>query len=146
MMIIMEPGSTREQIDNVIGRVHDNKLSAHTNVGDEQTIIGVVGENHVSTNIFESLPNVREVHCISEAYELASRQFHPEDSCFSLDGFTVGGSEIPIIAGPCSVESRSQVIEIAQAVKEAGANALRGGGLQTAQIPVFFPGFGRRRA
>ncbi len=143
MMIIMEPGATREQIDNVIGRVQDNKLAAHTNVGDEQTIIGVVGENHdVSTNIFTSLPNVREVHCVSESYELASRQFHPEDSCFSLDGFTVGGTEIPIFAGPCSVESRSQIIEIAQAVKAAGANALRGGVFKPRKSPYSFQGLG----
>lgn len=145
MMIIMQPGATRQQIDNVIECVHENKMDAHTNIGIDETIIGVVGENHtVPSNIFESLPNVKTVQCATEPYELASRQFHPEDSVFPLDGFTIGGREIPIIAGPCSVESRTQIIEIAQAVKEAGANALRGGVFKPRQSPYSFQGLGEK--
>ncbi|BBB47991.1 3-deoxy-7-phosphoheptulonate synthase [Pelolinea submarina] len=143
MMIIMQPGATREQISTVIDRVHANRMEAHTNVGTRQTIIGVVGDRHnVPADQFESLPNVQSVEPVLKSYELASRQFHPENSVFSLGGFTIGGDEIPVIAGPCSVESRQQILETAQAVKEAGANALRGGVFKPRQSPYSFQGLG----
>ena len=145
MIIIMQPGATEEQVKNVIEHIEKHQLSAHTSVGVEQTVIGVVGENHdVSPSAFESLPSVQAVQRITEPYKLASRRFHPEDSCFLLDGFTIGGLEIPIIAGPCSVESRQQILELAQAVKEAGANALRGGIYKPRQSPYSFQGIGEK--
>jgi 3-deoxy-7-phosphoheptulonate synthase len=141
----MQPGATRQQINSVIECVHENKMAAHTNISMDHTIIGVVGENcSVPANIFESLPKVQTVQTASAPYELASRQFHPQDSVFPLDGFTIGGREIPIIAGPCSVESRSQMLEIAQAVKEAGANALRGGVFKPRKSPYTFQGLGQQ--
>ncbi len=144
-MIIMEPGATKEQIENVIKYIEKNNLSAHSIVGVEQTIIGAVGDSHsTSTHIFESLPFVQSVQRISQPYKLASLQFHPEKSIFPLDGFSIGGEEIPIIAGPCSVESRSQVLEVAQAVKEAGANALRGGVFKPRKSPYTFQGMGEK--
>src|SRR5512134_819229 len=104
MMIIMQPGAPREQIDAVIAAVEKHKLSAHPIFGVEQTIIGAVGDGHyVLKETFEALPGVLEVQRISKPYKLASRQFHEHDSVFQLDGFTIGGIEIPIIAGPCSV-------------------------------------------
>ena len=143
MMIIMQPGATREQISTVIDRVHENRMEAHTNVGTRQTIIGVVGNNHnLATDQFSSLPNVQAVEPVLESYELASRKFHPDNSCFSLGSFTIGSDEIPVIAGPCSVESRQQILETAQAVKEAGANALRGGVFKPRKSPYSFQGLG----
>jgi len=145
MIIIMQPGATEEQVKNVIEHIEKHQLSAHTSIGVEQTVIGVVGENHdVSPSAFESLPNVQAVQRITEPYKLASRRFHPEDSCFLLDGFTIGSLEIPIIAGPCSVESRQQILELALAVKEAGANALRGGIYKPRQSPYSFQGIGEK--
>lgn len=143
MMIIMQPGATREQIDTVIQTVQANSMAAHANVSREGAIIGVVGENRGLTPAdFETLPCVQDVQYISEPYELASRRFHPQDSVFPFCGFTIGGTEIPVIAGPCSVESREQVIAIAQAVKAAGANALRGGVYKPRQSPYAFQGLG----
>jgi len=143
MMIIMHPGATQEQIDHVIAHVEEQKLSAHPIYGVEQTIIGAVGESHaIPTSVFETLEGVMAVQRISQPYKLASRQFHPDNSVFPLDGFTIGGQEIPIIAGPCSVESRSQIIETAHAVKEAGANALRGGVFKPRTSPYSFQGLG----
>ena len=143
MMIIMHPGAPREQIDAVIAEIEKHKLSSHPIFGVEQTIIGAVGDGHyVAKEIFEALPGVLEVQRISKPYKLASRQFHEQDSVFQLDGFNVGGTEIPIIAGPCSVESRAQILEIAQAVKEAGANALRGGVYKPRTSPYAFQGLG----
>jgi len=143
MMIIMHPGATKEQIDHVIEHIEEQKLSAHAIYGVEQTIIGAVGESHaIPTSVFETLDGVMAVQRISQPYKLASRQFHPENSVFPLDGFTIGGKEIPIIAGPCSVESRTQIIETAHAVKEAGANALRGGVFKPRTSPYSFQGLG----
>src|SRR5512138_2491347 len=121
MMIIMHPGATKEQIAHVVAHIEENNLSAHVIEGVEQTVIGAVGESHmVSKEIFEILPGVMSVTRISKPYKLGSRQFHPENSVFPLDGFSVGGDEIAIIAGPCAVESRTQLLEIAQSVREAG--------------------------
>ncbi len=143
MMIIMNPGATRAQIDHVIEHIYEHHLSPHVIEGVEQTVIGAVGESHaVSTSVFEGLPGVLAVQRISQPYKLASRQFHPHDSVFPLDGFTVGGEEIAIIAGPCSVEGRTQLLEIAQAVREAGANALRGGAFKPRTSPYAFQGLG----
>ncbi|CAG0952059.1 3-deoxy-7-phosphoheptulonate synthase [Anaerolineales bacterium] len=143
MMIIMRPGAPREQIDAVIAAVEGHKLTAHPIFGAEQTIIGAVGDGHyVLKEEFEAFPGVLEVQRISKPYKLASRQFHEQDSIFPLDGFVIGGKEVPIIAGPCSVESRAQIIEIAQAVKEAGANALRGGVFKPRTSPYAFQGLG----
>ena len=143
MMIIMHPGAPREQIQVVISAIEKQNLSAHVIEGVEQTIIGAVGDGHyVAKEIFEALPGVMAVQRISQPYKLASRQFHEHDSVFQLDGFTIGGTEIPIIAGPCSVESRAQILEIAQAVREAGANALRGGVFKPRTSPYSFQGLG----
>jgi 3-deoxy-7-phosphoheptulonate synthase len=139
----MRPGAPRDQIDAVISAVEKNHLSAHPIFGMEQTIIGAVGDGHyVAKEIFEAFPGVLEVQRISKPYKLASRQFHEQDSVFPLDGFSVGGEGIAVIAGPCSVESRSQILEIAQAVREAGAHALRGGVFKPRTSPYSFQGLG----
>jgi 3-deoxy-7-phosphoheptulonate synthase len=143
MMIIMHPGATKEQVAHVITHIEEQNLNAHVIEGTEQTVIGAVGESHnVSTDVFETLPGVLSVTRISQPYKLASRQFHPENSVFPLDGFTVGGDEVVIIAGPCSVEGRTQLLEIAHAVKEAGAHALRGGAFKPRTSPYAFQGLG----
>ncbi len=143
MMIIMHPGASKEQVAHVIAHIEENNLSAHVIEGVEQTIIGAVGESHsVPKEIFEVLPGVLSVTRISQPYKLGSRQFHSTNSVFPLDGFSVGGQEIAIIAGPCSVESRTQLLEIAQAVHEAGANALRGGVFKPRTSPYVFQGLG----
>jgi 3-deoxy-7-phosphoheptulonate synthase len=143
MIITMQPGASEEQVQNVIAAIEGQGLSTHVIVGVEQTVIGAVGESHaVNKEVFEVFPGVASVVRISQPYKLASRQFHPQDSVFPLDGFAVGGEEIALIAGPCSVESRSQLLETAQAVREAGANALRGGVFKPRTSPYVFQGLG----
>ena len=143
MLIIMHPGASQEQVANVIAVIERQNLTSHLIQGVEQTVIGAVGDSHsVGKEVFEILPGVAGVTRISQPYKLASRQFHPMDSVFPLDGFSVGGEEIAIIAGPCSVESRSQVLETAQAIREAGANALRGGVFKPRTSPYVFQGLG----
>jgi 3-deoxy-7-phosphoheptulonate synthase len=143
MMIIMKPGATPQQVEAVIEKVKSVGLSAHFSQGVEATVIGAIGETHnIPTEQFEGLDGVETVKRITQPFKLASRQFHPENSVFPLDGFQVGGDEIAIIAGPCSVESRSQLLETARAVREAGANALRGGVFKPRTSPYSFQGLG----
>lgn len=143
MMIIMKANATPEQVEHVVEHIRAAGLNVHLSQGVEATIIGAIGETHdIPTERFEGLDGVDVVKRITQPFKLASRQFHPENSVFPLDGFTVGGEEITIIAGPCSVESRSQIIETAQAVKEAGASALRGGVFKPRTSPYSFQGLG----
>lgn len=143
MMIVMKPGSTQAEIEHVIEHIRANHLTPHLSVGEDHTVIGAVGDTHaISTDVFEVLDGVESVVRISQPYKLSSRQFHPKNSVFPLDGFTVGGEEIAIIAGPCSVESRAQILETAQAVREAGAHALRGGVFKPRTSPYSFQGLG----
>ncbi|MEW6284982.1 MAG: 3-deoxy-7-phosphoheptulonate synthase [Chloroflexota bacterium] len=145
MLIIMKPNATPQQIENVIQKIKQAGLAAHLSQGIETTLIGAIGETHdMSTEIFEVLDGVDMVKRITQPFKLASRQFHPENSVFPIDGFKVGGNDIVLIAGPCSVESRSQILETAQAVREAGANALRGGVFKPRTSPYSFQGLGEK--
>lgn len=118
MMIIMQPGATREEIDTVIETVHENSMTAYANVNQEGAIIGVVGENRsLPMDVLEALPCVKDVLAVSQAVRTGFAPLPPAGFGLSVCGFSIGGKEIPIIAGPCSVESREQIIAAAQAVK-----------------------------
>ncbi len=143
MIIVMKPNYTPQQVEGVVAAVKAHGLTPHITCGVETAIIAAVGEFHVtSLDQFEVLEGVESVKRISQPFKLGSRQAHPENSVFPIDGFTVGGNDIVIIAGPCSVESRSQILETAQAVREAGANALRGGVFKPRTSPYSFQGLG----
>ena len=143
MMIIMHTDATQQQITAVVERVEDNDLSAHLIQGEERTVIGVVGDGRkIFKDQFLHLPGVDRVLPISRPYKLASREFIPENSLFTLDGVKVGDNGIVMIAGPCSVESRTQLLETAYAVREAGAHALRGGAYKPRTSPYSFQGLG----
>ena len=143
MMIIMRVDATSEQIATAVSHVEMNGLRAHLSSGAERTVIGAIGDGRpVNKDQFLRLPGVDRVVPISRPYKLASREFRPEDSTFPLDGVQIGGSDIVIIAGPCSVESRSQLLETAHAVREAGAHALRGGAYKPRTSPYSFQGMG----
>jgi 3-deoxy-7-phosphoheptulonate synthase len=143
MMIIMKANATPQQVEHVIEHIKSAGLSVHLSQGMEQTVIGAIGETHnIPEDRFEGLDGVEMVKRITQPFKLASRQFHPDNSIFPLDGFTIGGEEIAIIAGPCSVESLSQIVETAIAVKAAGASALRGGVFKPRTSPYAFQGLG----
>ncbi len=143
MMIVMKTDATKAQIEHVIQVIRDNGLNAHPIEGVEHVVIGAVGDGHsVNKEVFEVLDGVESVARISQPYKLASRQFHAHDSVLSLGASKVGGDQIMIIAGPCSVESKSQILETAHAVREAGANALRGGVFKPRTSPYAFQGLG----
>jgi 3-deoxy-7-phosphoheptulonate synthase len=143
MMIIMNIDATKQQVAAVVARIEANGFKAHLSEGEERTVIGVVGNNPLNTREqFTHLPGIDRIVPISRPYKIASRELIPQNTVFPLDGKQIGGDEVLIIAGPCAVESRSQLIETAYAVKEAGAQALRGGAYKPRSSPYAFQGLG----
>lgn len=143
MMIIMRATATQEQIDVVVSRVHELGLRAHLSQGEERCVIGAIGDvRPVHKDLFTLLPGVDQVVPISRPFKLASRELSPRKSVFNIDGVQIGGEGVVIIAGPCAVEDRAQLLEAAQAVKEAGAHALRGGAFKPRTSPYTFQGLG----
>lgn len=143
MMIIMNMGASEEQIQTVINRVEANGFKAHVSHGEERTVIGVLGSEPFK--IHEQLiymPGVDRIVPISRPFKIASRELVSQNTIFPLDGFSMGGSQVVIIAGPCAVESRGQLMETALAIKEAGAQALRGGAYKPRTSPYSFQGLG----
>jgi 3-deoxy-7-phosphoheptulonate synthase len=143
MVIVMQEGATAKQIAGVVARVETLGYRAHLVQGEERTIIGVIGDDRpIDRAAFELLDGVEKTVPILKPFKLASRSMHPQDSVVSLDGINLGGPPIVIMAGPCAVESRAQIIETALAVKEAGARALRGGAYKPRTSPYSFQGLG----
>jgi 3-deoxy-7-phosphoheptulonate synthase len=140
-MIIMRTEATQAQIASVVARVEEQGLRAHISRGEERTIIGAIGDGRpINQDQFVLMPGVDRIVPISRPYKLASREFIPQDSTFPLDGVEIKPGEVILIAGPCSVESRQQIIESAYAVREAGAHALRGGAFKPRTSPYSFQG------
>jgi len=145
MMIIMRSNATPDEIAAVVQRVEQNGLRAHISTGAERTVIGAIGDiRQVDRDQFTLMAGVDSVLRISRPFKLASREFRPEDSVFPLDGVQIGGPGVILIAGPCSVEDRSQLLETAHAVREAGAHALRGGVFKPRTSPYTFQGLGEK--
>ena len=143
MLIIMHNNASQSEIEQVVRRIENTGLKAHMSQGDERVIIGAIGDGRpVDKDLFTLLPGVDNVVPISRPYKLASREFSPRDTHFPMDGIEIGGKGIVIIAGPCAVESRSQLLETAHAVREAGAHALRGGAFKPRTSPYSFQGMG----
>jgi 3-deoxy-7-phosphoheptulonate synthase len=143
MMIIMRADATQEEVTQVIQRVETLGLKVHMSKGEERVIIGAIGNVRLlERDQLGLMAGVDRVMPISRPYKVASREFCPENTVFPLNGVKIGGPGIVIIAGPCSVESREQMLEIAQAVKEAGAHALRGGAYKPRTSPYAFQGLG----
>lgn len=145
MMVIMRVGAEEQEIAQVVSRVEELGLRVHLSQGEERVIIGAIGEGkraYQYQDMFLAMPGVDRVMPISRPYKLASREFSPQDSVFPLDGVQIGGEGVVIMAGPCSVESREQMLEAALAVKAAGAHILRGGAFKPRTSPYAFQGLG----
>lgn len=146
MIVIMRPNASQESINTVIRRIEEDGYKAKPVYGEERVIVGLVGNSPVplKQEHYSFLPEVEDVVRISSPYKLASRSFHPQDTQIKLNGCWMGGPEVLVIAGPCSVEGREAIIEIAHMVKEAGATALRGGAFKPRTSPYSFQGFGEQ--
>jgi 3-deoxy-7-phosphoheptulonate synthase len=130
MMIVMHAHASEGEVQTVLEAIRRHGFQPHISQGEERVVIGVVGEaRRAEPDAFLRLPGVARVVPLSRPYKLASREFHPADRTVHVGGVRIGGGGEPVfIAGPCSVESRAQLLETAHAVKEAGAQMLRGDG------------------
>jgi 3-deoxy-7-phosphoheptulonate synthase len=146
MIVIMNVHASEQQINEVIARIEADGYRAHLSEGEERTIVGVVGHSPtpLKQENYETMAGVDQVVRVSAPYKLASRSYHPKDTQVPLNGSKLGGEKVLVIAGPCSVESREQIIETACAVKEAGATALRGGAFKPRTSPYSFQGHGEK--
>jgi len=146
MMIVMQANASEDDVQAVLQAVRRHGFQPHVSRGEERVVIGVVGEaRRAEPDAFLRLPGVARVVPLSRPYKLASREFHPQDRQVQVGGVKIGGgAEVVFIAGPCSVESRSQLLETAHAVKEAGAHMLRGGAFKPRTSPYSFQGLGER--
>lgn len=143
MIIVLKPRTSEENISRVENMIKRRGLDTHTVRGAEMTIIGCIGDTtSVDPRLFEVDASVDKVMHVQEPYKLANRAFHPEDSVIDVSGVKVGGGNLALIAGPCSVESYEQVLEIAKAAKASGANMLRGGAFKPRTSPYSFQGLG----
>ena len=141
MIAVLKQGTTPEQTEHLINWLKNMSLDVHLSQGKEVTILGLVGDtSRVDIELLKSLEIVETVKRVSEPFKQANRKFHPNDSVISCGDVKIGGGNFAMIAGPCSVESEEQIIEVAQAVKAAGANILRGGAFKPRTSPYAFQG------
>jgi 3-deoxy-7-phosphoheptulonate synthase len=146
MVIVMHEGATEEQIQHVIDRVVSSGFDVHRSTGASHTVLGAVGVHRdFDHRDFELLEGVREVVRITQPFKLASRQFKPQGTIIDLGrGVKIGGDEIVVAAGPCSVESPEQINAVAEAVCKAGARILRAGAFKPRTSPYAFQGLGEK--
>jgi 3-deoxy-7-phosphoheptulonate synthase len=143
MIVVLKPGLTQDEIQRVVERIESFGLRAHISEGKERTIIGAIGDERLLVDqTLESFPGVEKVLPILKPYKLVGREFQKFDTIIEVDGHRIGGKKIHVMAGPCSVESRDQVLEAAIPVKEAGATFLRGGAFKPRTSPYTFQGLG----
>ncbi len=144
MIIVMKQGAPSRDIESVVRRVEELGYKIHLSRGEARTIIGIIGADDylIQQDTFEVMPGVEKTVRIMQPFKVASRDFSEEKTVITVGGQTIGGDRIAIFAGPCSVESREGIIETAHAVKEAGANFLRGGAFKPRSSPYAFQGLG----
>lgn len=143
MIAILKQGTTPEQMEHLVDWLKRMNLDVHISQGQEVTILGLIGDtSKVDMELLGSLEIVESVKRVSEPFKQVNRKFHPKDSIVEVGNAKIGGGYFSMIAGPCSVESEEQIIEVAQAVKDAGANILRGGAFKPRTSPYAFQGMG----
>ena len=145
MIIIMKPGASKDAVQHVKELIESKGLTAHLSEGTQVTIVGVVGDKTLlaHSNI-ELAEGVDKIVPVTESYKLVNRKFHPEPTTVAVGPTSVGPGTLTVMAGPCAVESREQLMETAFAVKKAGANFLRGGAYKPRTSPYAFQAWRRR--
>ncbi len=143
MIAVLKHGTTPQQKEHLVHWLKQRNLDVHISEGTEVTVLGLIGDtSRVDMELLASLEIVESVKRVSEPFKQANRKFHPQDSVIAVPGAKLGGGHFAIIAGPCSIESEEQIIEVAQAVRAAGANILRGGAFKPRTSPYAFQGMG----
>ncbi len=143
MVVVMKPGTKREDIDSLVAKFKEMDLDVGVTNGVGCTILGLVGDTTaVDMDKISINPHVERVMRVQEPYKKANRKFHPEDTVVRVGNAEIGGGSFSVIAGPCSVESEAQIIEVAEDVKRSGAALLRGGAFKPRTSPYSFQGMG----
>ncbi|MBI1832928.1 MAG: 3-deoxy-7-phosphoheptulonate synthase [Planctomycetes bacterium] len=143
MIIVLKPGTTDAEFDHVLERIQQLGLKPHVSKGEHRTIIGVIGdENKLQAEPLQAIPGVEQVLPIMKPFKLASREMHKKDTVVHVGKVKVGGGALAMIAGPCAIEGREILDDIAGSVKKAGANILRGGAFKPRTSPYSFQGLG----
>ena len=143
LIVVMKADSSEEAIARVSARLQTLGFGVHLSRGERQTVIGAIGDKSVLAGVdLEAMEGVEKVVPIRQPFKLVSREFHPETTVVEVGGVAVGGAEVVVIAGPCSVETREQLVATARAVKAAGARLLRGGAFKPRTSPYGFRGLG----
>ncbi|HEV3232560.1 MAG TPA: 3-deoxy-7-phosphoheptulonate synthase, partial [Candidatus Dormibacteraeota bacterium] len=143
LIIVMQKGATEPQVAHVVKRIEELGYRAHVSAGEDTNIIGVIGHNAIEAkDSLVHLPGVGQIIPITKPFKLSGREWHPEDSVYKVNGHQVGGGTLFVMAGPCAVESREQLLSTARAVKAAGATYLRGGAFKPRTSPYTFQGMG----
>jgi 3-deoxy-7-phosphoheptulonate synthase len=143
MIVVMKQGATRAQIVNVTARIEQWGCQAHLSEGNERTIIGIVGDGRLlDSEQLDRMAGVERTVPVLRPFKLASRDFHPQQTVVPINGISVGGRKLVVMAGPCAVEGQEQLLEAAQAVRSAGAHMLRGGAFKPRTSPYSFQGLG----
>jgi 3-deoxy-7-phosphoheptulonate synthase len=144
MIVVLRPNTPRPQVDEVIEEVRRLGYDPRPIYGTEQSIVAAIGDErtHHTLESLTAMPQVEKVMPVQKRYKLVSRESHPKDSVIDVDGVLVGGANVVVMAGPCSVESEEQLLTTARAVKAAGATILRGGAFKPRTSPYEFQGLG----
>ena len=143
MIVIMKRGATGAQITNVTARIEQSGYRVHLSEGEERTIIGVIGNGRpLDRDPIERMDGVERTVPILRPFKLSSREFHPQDTVVKVNGVSIGGKQLIVMAGPCAVENFEQIMETARAIKEAGGRVLRGGAYKPRTSPYSFQGLG----
>ncbi len=141
MIVVIKQGTSEQQLEQFCKIVEAEGVQIHLSRGVHTTIVGLVGDvTRVNIDTIDALPYVESVKRITEPYKNSNRKFHPDDTVIAVGGVKIGGGHVPVIAGPCSVESEEQICEVALAVKKAGASMLRGGAFKPRTSPYAFQG------
>jgi len=143
MIIVMSHQAAKAQVDAVVERVREIGLRPEVSIGEDRAVIGVIGGNaYAYREAFSHLPGIQEIVQITKPFKLASREFQPRDTVVDVGGVPVGGDEVVMMAGPCSVEDRAMLLEVARFVAAQGARILRGGAFKPRTSPYSFQGLG----
>lgn len=143
MIVVLEKGIANSNLDNVIKHLEDYGFVVHKSVGEERIILGAIGvQPNFDTRKIKILDGVEDVFRITEPFKLAGRSFKRENTIFKVKDIEIGGNEINVIAGPCSIESEEQIFTIAQIVHQSGVRILRGGAFKPRSSPYAFQGLG----
>lgn len=143
MIIVMKPRATEKSIERVVKKIEKTGMRVHVSKGTERTIIGAIGDERLlQQKQLRSTEGVEKVMSVLKPYRLASREFHPENTIIDVGGVKIGGKKLVVMAGPCSVENRKQIITTAKLVKKTGVEILRGGAFKPRTSPYDFQGLG----